>query len=73
MAPRTKKASCKRKAKKYSRVKPTNFCGAEGGACPKSFPVNTKKRARAALAYAHVAPNPDGIRKCVRRKYPSLK
>lgn len=38
-----------------------------------SSPVNTLKRARAALAYAHYAPNPEGIRKAVYAKYPDLK
>lgn len=57
-------------AAKYARqkIRSTDFCGGEGGACPTSYPVNTKKRARAALAYARYAPNPEGIRSCVRRK-----
>lgn len=57
-------------AAKYARqkIRSTDFCGGEGGACPTSYPVNTKKRARAALAYARYAPNPEGIRRCVRRK-----
>lgn len=48
------------------------FCGPSGGAPKGSYPVNTAKRAKAALAYARHAPNPGGIRKCVCRHYPSL-
>lgn len=43
------------------------FCGPEGGAPPFTYPVNTRERARAALAYARHAPNPEGIRRCVHR------
>lgn len=48
------------------------FCGPSGGAPKGSFPVNTRKRAIAALAYARHAPNPAGIKKCVCRHWPSL-
>jgi len=48
------------------------FCGPSGGAPPGSFPVNTRKRAIAALAYARNAPNPAGIRKCVCQHWPKL-
>lgn len=48
------------------------FCGPAGGAPKGSYPVNTKKRAKAALAYARHAPNPSGIRKCVCRHWSSL-
>ena len=58
---------------KYKGVKKSAFCGTAGGSPPGSYPVNTKKRARAALAYAHNAPNPSGIRKCVERKFPVFK
>lgn len=58
---------------KYKKVSPKDFVGSAGGASKYSYPVNTKKRARAALAYAHNAPNPAGIKAAVKRKYPSLK
>lgn len=48
------------------------FCGPSGGAPKGTYPVGTKKRARAALAYARHAPNPAGIRKCVCRHWPDL-
>ena len=46
----------------------SQFCGSFGGSAPTSFPVNTPGRCRSALARAHFAPNPDGIRKCVYEK-----
>lgn len=57
---------------KYKTVKKKDFAGTKGGAAPGSFPINTRKRARAALSYAHNAPNPEGIRAAVHKKYPSL-
>ena len=48
------------------------FCGPSGGAPQGSFPVNTRKRAIAALAYARNAPNPGGIRSCVKKHWPDL-
>ena len=51
-----------------SGISKEEFCGPEGGACPYTYPVNTRKRARAALAYARYAPDPEGIRECVRKK-----
>lgn len=57
---------------KYKNVKKGEFCGPAGGAPAGSYPVNSKKRARAALAYAHNAPNPSGIKKCVHRKFPEM-
>lgn len=57
---------------KYKKVQKSNFAGPKGGASQGSFPINTKKRARAALSYAHNAPNPAGIRAAVHKKYPSL-
>ena len=56
----------------YKSVKKGSFCGPSGGAPRGSFPVNSKKRAVAALAYAHNAPNPSGIRSCVKRKFPGV-
>ena len=58
---------------KYKGVKKSSFCGPSGGSPPGSFPVNTKKRARNALARAHNAPNPAGIKACVRKKFPEFK
>ena len=53
---------------KYKNVKKGSFCGPSGGAAPGTYPVNSKKRYSAALSYAHNAPNPSGIRACVKRK-----
>lgn len=55
---------------KYKEVK--SFAGPSGGAPAGSYPINTKKRAKAALAYAHNAPKPSGIRAAVHKKYPDL-
>lgn len=57
---------------KYKNVSKSEFAGTKGGAPKGSYPINNEKRARAALAYAHNAPNPAGIRKAVHAKYPSL-
>lgn len=56
----------------YKTVSKTEFAGPSGNAPAGSFPINTRKRAKAALAYARNAPNPAGIRKAVHKKYPSL-
>ena len=56
----------------YKKVSPKEFAGAAGGASKYSYPINTRKRAIAALAYARNAPNPEGIRKKVYAKYPDL-
>lgn len=61
-----KKRGCSNQGK-YKNVPSDLFCGPEGGSCPGTYPVNTPGRARAALAYSRHAPNPEGIRKCVRR------
>lgn len=53
---------------KYPDVKESDFCGSSGGSCARAYPVNTPSRARAALAYARHAPNPQGIRDCVYEK-----
>lgn len=71
--PRGKESKMRKKAGgsnvgEYKRVSKKEFCGPSGGAPAGSYPVNTKKRCRAALAYAHNAPNPAGIRACVKRK-----
>lgn len=58
---------------KYKNIKSADFAGKSGGTSPYSFPINTLARARNALARAHFAPNPEGIRAAVYRKYPQLK
>ena len=68
---RSKKGSSS--AGKYKNVSPKEFAGASGGAAKFSFPINSLARARNALARAHYAPNPAGIRKAVYAKYPQLK
>jgi len=68
---RSKKGSSN--AGKYKTVSPKDFAGAAGGSSKYSFPINTMARARNALARAHFAENPEGIREKVYRKYPGLK
>ena len=68
---RAKKGSSS--AGKYKTVSPKEFAGSSGGASKFSFPINTLARARNALARAHYAPHPEGIRKAVYKKYPQLK
>lgn len=58
---------------KYKTVKPKDFAGAAGGSSKYSFPINTMARARNALARAHFAADPAGIKAKVYKKYPSLK
>lgn len=57
---------------KYKNVAKSDFAGTAGGAPAGSYPINTKKRAKAALALAHNAPNPAGIKAKVKKVYPSL-
>jgi hypothetical protein len=52
----------------YKRVSKKSFCGPSGGSPKGSFPVDTKKRCKSALSYAHNAPNPSGIAACVKKK-----
>jgi len=68
---RAKKGSSN--AGKYKTVSPKDFAGPSGGAAKYSFPINTVARARNALARAHYAPDPAGIRRKVYAKYPQLK
>lgn len=73
--PRGKEAEMKEKpggsnVGKYKGV--SEFAGKSGGAPAGSYPINTRKRAKAALAYAHNAPNPAGIKAAVHKKYPGL-
>lgn len=60
-------------AGKYKDVKPKDFSGKAGGASAYSFPIPDLAHARNALARAHFAPNPEGIRAKVYRMYPELK
>lgn len=60
-------------AGKYKNVARGDFVGSAGGASKFSYPVDTLARARNALARAHFAPNPEGIKRAVYRKYPELK
>ena len=60
-------------AGKYKNVSPSEFAGAAGGASKFSFPIDSERRARNALARAHFASNPEGIKAAVYRKYPGLK
>lgn len=60
---------------KYSSKE--KFVGPAGGAPKHSFPITedgkpSKKRERAALAYARTAPNPSGIKRAVYKADPSL-
>lgn len=58
---------------KYKKVSPKFFAGKSGGASKYSFPIDTLARARNALARAHFAPNPEGIKRKVYAQYPDLK
>lgn len=57
---------------KYKNVSQKEMAGTAGGAPKGSYPINTRKRAKSAMAYAHDAPNPSGIRAKVHAKYPDL-
>lgn len=67
---RSKKGSSN--AGKYKSVAPKDFAGAAGGANKYSFPIPDIAHARNALARAHFAKNPAGIRSKVMRKFPQL-
>lgn len=60
-------------AGKYKNVSPKKFAGKSGGASEYSFPIPDLAHARNALARAHFAPNPKGIKAKVYRMYPELK
>lgn len=70
--PKIRKRAGSSNAGKYPDLKPSDFVGQFGGSSKYSYPVNSKKRARAALSYAYNAPDPLGIKKAVYKKYPSL-
>lgn len=52
----------------YPGVAKKNFAGPN-----ETYPINTMKRARAALSLAHNAQDPESIRQAVYEKYPSLR
>lgn len=58
---------------RYKNVKKKEFAGPAGGSPEGSFPIPDLAHARNALARAHFAPNPEGIRAKVYRLYPELK
>lgn len=60
-------------AGKYKNVSPKSFAGKSGGASKYSFPINDLAHARNALARAHFAPDPEGIKRAVYKKFPALK
>jgi len=60
-------------AGEYKNVSKGDFCGPAGGAPKGTYPVNTLKRGKSAIKLAHNAPNPEGIKACVYKKYPQLK
>src|SRR5574337_1095875 len=68
---RSKKGSSS--AGKYKNVAPKDFAGNSGGASKFSFPINDIAHARNALARAHFAPDPEGIKRKVYAKFPELK
>ncbi len=68
---RSKKGSSS--AGKYKTVAPKDFAGSSGGANKYSFPIPDIAHARNALARSHFAPNPEGIKAKVYKKFPELK
>ena len=58
---------------KYKKLPKGDFAGPAGGAPQGTYPINTKKRAKAALSYSRNAPNPEGIEKKVYKKFPNIK
>lgn len=58
---------------RWKNVAPKQFAGKSGGAADYSFPIPDLAHARNALARAHFAPNPAGIKAKVYRMYPELK
>lgn len=60
-------------AGEYKNVAPKDFAGGAGGASKYSYPINTLARAKSALKLAHNAPDPEGVKRKVYKKYPELK
>jgi hypothetical protein len=58
---------------RYKNVAPKNFAGKSGGTSAYSFPIPDLAHARNALARAHFAPNPAGVKAKVYKMYPELK
>lgn len=58
---------------KYKKVAKKEFAGPSGGAPEGSFPIPDLAHARNALARAHFAPDPAGIKAKVYKMYPELK
>lgn len=58
---------------KYKNVDKKEFAGKAGKTSPYSYPINTLARAKSALKLAHNAPDPEGIKRAVYKKYPELK
>lgn len=61
--------------KKFASGEPRTgpYVGPSGGAPKGSYPIPDLKHAKSALSLAHNAPNPQGIKDAVYRKYPTLK
>ena len=57
------------KAPRKQELPKVVYCGPEGGHKKYGFPIKARGQARAALSYAHWAPEPDGIRRCVCRHF----
>ena len=57
---------------KYGKVPKKDFAGQAGGAPAGSYPIPNISKAKSALKLAHNAPSPEGIKKKVYKKYPSL-
>lgn len=68
--PKSRLSSRSSNAGKYEDVDPEDFAG--GKENPYSFPINTPKRARAALAYAGNAQKPNKVRARVCSKYKGI-
>lgn len=58
---------------KYSKVSKKDFAGPAGGSPQGSFPIPNKAKAKSALKLSGNAPNPQGIKNAVYKKFPVLK
>lgn len=73
LTPATRKARKKPGGSSVGRYKGVKkFAGPAGGAPKGSFPINTLKRAKSALAYSRNAPNPKDIKKAAYKAFPAL-
>ena len=66
-----RKRACGSNVGRYPHGK--TLAGPSGGSPDGSYPINTLARAKSALKLAHNAPDPEGIRRAVFRKYPQLR